>query len=196
MRYSFLILAIFSLLLISCSDIPERGKKILGTNYKFTNQNELEIELDSLLKNKITLMGFIYTHCPDICPMTTHNMYLTQKLIDENNIKNLRFILVTFDPIRDNPSVLKSFASVRDIDTNRWNLLTGEPESVRRFNKMMGINSIAADSSYSEDGELNYYIIHTDRITLIDKDGFIRSEYKGSLADPQLIFDDIKKIGE
>ncbi len=196
MKPHLLIFLIALSVFYSCGERLPVGKKISGTNYSFTNQDSLSVKLDSVIQNKVTLFGFIYTHCPDICPMTTHNLYLTWKKLVENNITEVQFILVTFDPERDTPSTLKNFGRVRDIDFGDWNLLTGDTKTVNQFNRMMGIKAIPDDSTYNDDGELSYYVIHTDRITLVDKQGRIRAEYKGSTVDPQIIFEDVKYLGE
>lgn len=195
MKKLFLTLLLFVVSFHSCSERLSIGKKISGTNYTFINQENVEVKLDSLLKNKITLMGFIYTNCPDICPMTTHNLFLTEMKLTSVGINNVQFILVSFDPERDTPSALNDFARIRELDLSSWTLLTGEKQVVFRFNKMMGIKAIPADSSYTDDGILNYYVIHTDRITLLDERGRIRAEYKGSTVDPQTIFEDVKYLG-
>lgn len=180
----------------SCSERLNIGKNISNSDYKFINQDSVEVKLDSIIQNKITLIGYIYTHCPDICPMTTHNLYLTEQKLKADGINNVQFVLISFDPERDTPSVLKDFARVRDLDLNTWDLLTGENNSVKRFNSMMGVKAIHADSTYTEEGLLNYYIIHTDRINLIDQKGRVRAEYKGSTVDPQIIFNDVKYLGD
>ena len=196
MKKLFLILMIAASILYSCNERLGIGKNISNSNYTFINQDSLDVKLDTIIQNKITLIGYIYTHCPDICPMTTHNLYLAEQKLKAEGINNVQFILVSFDPERDTPSVLKDFARVRELDLRKWVLLTGESKVVNRFNIMMGVKAIPADSTYTEDGMLNYYIIHTDRITLVDQKGRVRSEYKGSTVDPQLIFEDVKYLGD
>jgi cytochrome oxidase Cu insertion factor (SCO1/SenC/PrrC family) len=58
-----------------------------------------------------------------------------------------------------------------------------------------GIKAIPADSSYDTDGELSYNVIHTDRISLIDQEGKLRANYKGSTANIDMILEDIKYLG-
>ena len=60
----------------------------------------------------------------------------------------------------------------------------------------MEYKAIPTDSSYDEDGELSYSIIHTDRISLIDQEGKLRANYKGSTANLNMILEDIKYLGE
>ncbi len=45
-----------------------------------------------------------------------------------------------------------------------------------------------------DNGGFTYSFIHTDRITLIDKESRIRKEYKGSIVDEKEIIKDIESI--
>ncbi len=82
-------------------------------------------------------MGFIYTHCPDICPMTTHNMALTEERLNEEGIDDVLFVALSFDPERDSPEVLTKFAEIRDIKFDNWIFLTGDEittkDALKRF---------------------------------------------------------------
>jgi len=58
----------------------------------------------------------------------------------------------------------------------------------------LGVKAIPSDSSYDDYGELSYNVIHTDRISLIDQEGRLRSNYKGSTANLDMILEDIKYL--
>ncbi len=106
----------------------------------------------------------------------------------------VKFVVISFDPNRDTPSVLKKFAEIRDITFNNWTLLSGDDKNTKEVMLKFGIKAIPADSSYDDDGELSYNVIHTDRISLIDQDGRLRSNYKGSTANLEMIYEDIKYL--
>ena len=57
---------------------------------------------------KVVVLYFGYTHCPDECPTTLANMAsVLQKL--GARARDLRVLFVSVDPLRDVPSVLKSY---------------------------------------------------------------------------------------
>ena len=141
-------------------------------------------------------MGFIYTHCPDICPMTTHNMYLTEKKLNESGIEDVKFIALSFDPDRDSPNVLKEFAEIRDLDFNSWTLLTGEKSTVNELLKRFDVKAIKTDENIDEEGNPEYSMMHTDRISLVDQTGKLRKNYKGSTLNIEEIINDIKILEE
>ena len=141
-------------------------------------------------------MAMVYTHCPDICPMTTHNLQLVQKRLPDDIKDNIKFVIISFDPNRDTPAVLKKFAEIRDITFDDWTLLSGDDQNTKEVMLKFDIKAIPADSSYDDDGELSYSVIHTDRISLIDQDGRLRANYKGSTANLDMILEDINYLGK
>ena len=60
----------------------------------------------------------------------------------------------------------------------------------------MNILALPGDTTKTESGSIVYFFTHTDRITLIDKDGRIRNEYRGSKANIQAVVNDIKTLGD
>lgn len=181
-------------LLTACYDHFPLDQDIARTQNEFLNQDSAEVKFPEITKGKITLMAMVYTHCPDICPMTTHNMYLVEQRLSENALAQTRFVVITFDPNRDTPSVLKKFAEIRDISFDRWYFLTGNQNNTNEVKLKFDVKSVEADSSYDDDGNLNYYVIHTDRISLIDQDGKLRKNYKGSVADINEMIEDINYL--
>ena len=161
------------------------------TQNTFLNQDSVEVQFPKIIKDKITLLAMVYTHCPDICPMTTHNMHLVEQKLPDDLKDKVKFIVISFDPNRDTPAVLKKFAEIRDLSFNSWTLLSGDEQNTKEVMLKFGIKAIPADSSYDTDGELSYNVIHTDRISLIDQQGRLRSNYKGSTANIEMIIEDI-----
>ena len=180
----------------SCYEHFPLDQDITRTQNTFLNQDSIKVEFPKIIKDKITLLTMVYTHCPDICPMTTHNMYLVQKKLSDDLLDKVNFVVVSFDPNRDTPAVLKKFAEIRDLTFDKWTLLSGDEQNTNEVMLKFGIKAIPADSSYDDDGELSYNVIHTDRISLIDQNGRLRSNYKGSTANLDMILDDIKYLGE
>lgn len=187
----------FSLVFITgCYQHFPLDQDITRTQNTFLDQDSVKVKFPKIIKDRITLMAMVYTHCPDICPMTTHNMQLVEQRLPDELKNKVKFVIISFDPNRDTPAELKKFAELRDINFNNWFLLSGDMNNTKEVMLKFDIKAIPADSTYDEDGELSYSIIHTDRISLIDKDGRLRSNYKGSTANLDMILEDIKYLGE
>jgi len=195
-KFSFLITIFTILILLSCQSKFPLDKDLTKKNYTFFNQDSVQVIFPDIIKNKVTVIGFIYANCPDICPMTTHNMYLTQQKLKKNAIDNVLFVSVTFDPDRDFPSVLKKFGEIRDIDFNNWVFLWGDKKNTGSILKRFDITALKNDTTYFDDGELTYSVMHTDRISLIDNESRLKKNYRGSKVNLEELYNDIIKLGE
>jgi protein SCO1 len=64
------------------------------------------------LAGKWSFLFFGYTRCPDICPLTLQTMQWTADRIRQNGEgDNLRFVFISVDPARDNLGYLKEYVS-------------------------------------------------------------------------------------
>ncbi|MCW9066543.1 MAG: SCO family protein [Ignavibacteriaceae bacterium] len=187
-------LSVTLLLSLSCKENLPLDKDLTKKSYSLINQDSVEVIFPENIIGHITVMGFIYTHCPDICPMTTHNMYLVQKRLNEEGIDNVKFIAISFDPDRDTPEVLTKFAEIRDLDFNSWTFLTGQKNTVDEMMKRFDVKAIKTDERIDEEGNPEYSMMHTDRISLIDKQGRLRKNYKGSTLNLEELINDIKTL--
>lgn len=190
----FIILLLFVFASGCNNPLPEE-KKINGT-FTLLNQDSSEVNFPDRFKGKILVTGFIFTNCPDICPMTIHNMQLIQKELAKEKIKNVEFAAVSFDPLRDTPEVLSKQAELREVDLSNFNFLTGNKNRIDSLLDAMNIFAFTDDTTYTESGEPVYFFVHTDRITLVDQQGSIRKEYSGSKINIDEIISDIKYLGE
>ena len=190
----FVILSLLFLLSISCRDNLPLDKDLTKKSYPLINQDSTEVIFPENIIGHITVMGFIYTHCPDICPMTTHNMYLTEKKLKDKRINDVKFVAISFDPDRDSPEVLKQFAEIRDLDFKTWTLLTGDKNNITDLLKRFDVKAIKTDESIDENGNKEYSMMHTDRISLVDEKGILRKNYKGSTINIEEIVNDIKSL--
>ena len=182
--------------LTGCYEHFPLDQDLTRTQNTFLNQDSVKVQFPKIIKDKITVLAMVYTHCPVICPMTTHNMFLVEEKLTDDLKNKVKFVVISFDPNRDSPAVLKKFAEIRDLSFKSWTLLSGDEQNTKEVMLKFGIKAIPADSSYDENGELSYNVIHTDRISLIDPKGKLKANYKGSTAKIETILEDIKYISE
>lgn len=182
------------ILIVSCKDNLPLDKDLTKKSYQLINQESANVTFPDVIKGHITVLGFIYTHCPDICPMTTHNMYLTEKKLKEQGIDDVKFVGISFDPDRDTPEVLTKFAEVREISFKNWMLLTGNKEIIEDLLRRFDVKAIKTDQTVDEEGNPEYSMMHTDRISLVDENGILRKNYKGSTLNLDEIIEDIKTL--
>ena len=74
-----------------------------------------------------------------------------------------RFLLISIDPERDTPEVLRRYAARMGLDPVRWTLLRGRAEDVRELGAALGV----AYGKTAAQGEL----VHSKFVTLLDRQG-------------------------
>lgn len=191
---SILVLIIFFLIAVGCKEELPIERDLQNYHYRLVNQDEHRITFPENYKGKIVLLGLMFTNCPDICPMTTNNMFRIQQRLQQEKIYDVEFISLSFDPQRDTPFILKQYAEIRDINTEQWDFLTSNQNIVDSLKKVLGFMALAGDTSFTPEGKPYYFFVHTDRISLIDQESRIRRNYQGSVIDLEQIISDIKTL--
>jgi|SRR5699024_3410116 len=107
--------------------------------------------------------------------------------------QHLQLVLISVDPIRDNPERLRQYCDKFQLDPRKFTLLTGDSTTVYSLMGEIGIqtNIIPADSTGKNMG---YMFTHTNQINLFDRQGRIRGEYGGSMVPPENISEDLEKL--
>jgi cytochrome oxidase Cu insertion factor (SCO1/SenC/PrrC family) len=85
------------------------------------------------LIGKVWIASFIFTHCPDECPLMTAEMARFQS--DLADFADLRLVSISIDPDRDTPAVLAQYAERFDADPDRWFFLTGDKGAIYQLAK-------------------------------------------------------------
>jgi protein SCO1/2 len=190
------VVGIIVLNLFSCGDDFPIIEDLSKPSYILINQDSLNFRFPDDLKSKLVVMGFIFTNCPDICPLTTNNMRLIQERLKGEQVQDVEFVSLSFDPETDKPSVLKKFGEIRDLDLSNWVFLTGEKDDIKSIIKNAGVFAVPGDSIKFDNGEKIYLYVHSDRISLLDKSGRIRKNYSGSKANVEQIVKDIITLSD
>ena len=141
--------------------------------FQLINQNG-----DTITNNdytgKIYIADFFFTTCPGICPKLTKHMKILEDLYSNND--QIKFLSHTVMPWYDSVSVLNEYGKRYDIESEKWNLVTGEKEEIYRVAR----DGYFADNSFKAQESVNEFI-HTENFYLIDKSGKIRGVYNGTL---------------
>lgn len=195
MRIKKLILILIVIFIFTnCSEDFEIVEDLSNANYQLLNQDSSQVNFPDLIKGKVAVVGYIFTNCPDICPLTTNNMRLIREIIEEENMKNVELVSISFDPEIDRPSVLKKFSELHGVNFNNWEFLTGEKSVIKDLIKDIGVVAFVGDSTTFDDGSKSYYYIHTDRIQLFDEEGRVRKNYLGSKVNVKEVAEDVKRL--
>jgi len=163
-----------------------------NVQFDLVDQNGSLVTFPDDFRGAPVVMGFIYTHCPDICSFITANVSKVHNEMSDPG--NTQFILVTFDPNRDTPDVLKGYADAFDMDREPFQFLTGEPEVIDQLMRRVGVRTQESYSREVEDNERIYFLNHSDKILLIDGQSRLIFDYGGSMTPPKIIIEDLEKL--
>src|SRR5258708_39867719 len=65
----------------------------------------------SAQQGKVVVLSFLYTHCPDVCPLTAEQFRQAQQKLTADERERALFLAVSVDPRQDTPEAVQAFAS-------------------------------------------------------------------------------------
>jgi protein SCO1 len=84
------------------------------------------------------------------------------------------------DPNFDSAEILKSFAQKNEAKDGKWFFLTGDKKAIYDLGIKGYKVSVADASAYDKNVSIDETFIHTEKLLLIDKEGYIRGFYDGT----------------
>jgi len=133
------------------------------------------------LKDKITLVFFGYTSCPDFCPDTLARANNIFKRLDNSNIQ---LLFVSIDP-KDDLDVIKKYVEYFNKDFIGVSI---NDKNIKKLVKETGVYAKKVSST----GSIDFYD-HTGAIFLINRDSKLMGLYTPPIKD-DLIISDLKRI--
>ena len=141
--------------------------------FSFVNQNGDTITQKDYL-GKIYVANFFFTTCTGICRSLSLNMKLLQEAFKDDS--EILLLSHSVTPDIDSVSILKKYAENYGVDSNKWNLVTGNKEGIYKLAR----TAYFSDEDFVKTKEASEFI-HTENFLLIDQQGRIRGVYNGTL---------------
>ena len=133
----------------------------------------------SSLRGSVVAMAFLYTRCPDVCPLTAAKFHAAQTQLG-GDASRVRFIAVSVDPEGDTPAAVKAFSTAHDLKDN-WHYLIGPRAALAAVWSAYGVGAFAAPTGTNVD--------HNDAIYVIDAKGREREVVHSDIALKDLVAD-------
>lgn len=126
-------------------------------------------------RGNVVVLNFVYTNCPDVCPLHAERIAELQGMINQTPMKAVvEFITITTDPKHDTGAVLRGYGQAHGLDPVNWIFLTAAPDqpedSTRKIAESYG-------PKFTESGEgmqMHGVVTH-----VIDQDGRLRARFHG-----------------
>jgi protein SCO1 len=124
------------------------------------------------LRGRVLLVDFIFTSCPDVCPLMTEQLSALRKQLPEH--APIQLLSFSVDPEHDTPARLAQFAAQHGALRDDWWFLTGPLDELKRvvvqgFKQAMEVQPTAAGQPAN--------VLHGTHFVLVDQSGEIRGFY-------------------
>ena len=103
----------------------------------------------SQFEGKVVVVAFLFTRCPDICPVVSANLAFIAQELGELHGTSVQIITVTVDPWTDNSTVLGNYADVRGLS---WPHLTVDVEDLEPVWMNFDVGLATYDTDVDSDG--------------------------------------------
>lgn len=131
------------------------------------------------LRGKPLVISMFYTSCEYVCPMLVDTIERDEQALTAGERAQLKTLLVTFDPDRDDAATLKTTAQKRNLDPARWTLARTDAATVRKLAAVLGIQYRKL-----ENGDFN----HSTVAVLLDTEGrVVASTNKMGAVAPEFV---------
>jgi protein SCO1/2 len=158
----YLLAVILAALLLGCDRGPSfRSTDITGADFgkdlQLVDHNGQPRSLGDF-RGKVIVVFFGFTHCPDVCPTTLAELARALEKLGADGDR-VQVLMVTVDPERDTPQVLKQYVTALD---PRFLGLTGDADAIartaREFKVFYQKSPGATPEAYSVDHSSGSYV--------------------------------------
>ncbi|MFL5592568.1 MAG: SCO family protein [Ktedonobacteraceae bacterium] len=149
-------------------------------NFRLTDQFGRPVSL-AQFKGKPVVLTFLYTHCPDQCPLTAEKLHAVMLSLG-SDAQRVGVVAVSTDPKRDTTAAALNFSQVHRMQ-NYWHYLLGTESELSPVWSSYSV--YAAPTPTSTGGS----VAHTTAVYVIDKQGRERVFFGEDFTSGQLTKD-------
>ncbi|HYL43774.1 MAG TPA: SCO family protein [Ktedonobacteraceae bacterium] len=149
-------------------------------DFRLTDQFGRTVSL-SQFKGKPVIVTFLYTHCPDQCPLTAEKLHAVMQNLG-SNAQNVAVLAVSTDPKGDTTASALNFSKVHKME-NYWHYLVGTHDQLSPIWSSYSVYAAPAPSSTGGS------VTHNTAIFVLDKQGHERVYLDETASIAQLTTD-------
>lgn len=164
--------------------VERREVQVPINDFSLTDQSSRPFQFRQL-KGSVVLVTFIYTTCPDVCPLITAALRQAQSGLKTEERKTIFLLSITTDPEIDSPKVLTDYAKRHGADLANWAFLTGNENELKKVWKNFGVGV---------NRKARGLVDHTPLTAIVDGRGRMRFAYIGPTPDSKLLLKDARAL--
>jgi len=129
-------------------------------------------------RGKLVLVTFLYTHCPDVCPLITQNLNQALQMLGPKR-DDVRVLAVSVDPEGDTPKAVDAYAKAHHL-LPEFHYLSGSRPELTEVWKAYDVAAVASDPERVD---------HTAYTMLVDASGDGRVIYDSQVKAKAVVHD-------
>jgi len=199
-RYFILLLAVTAL---SCSQMKQEAPSCCSTKQHESPEPLPAVSGESLflldskwetyrndtlkfedLAGKPVVAAMIFTNCPSACPRIVADMKILEEGLTTAEREQVRFLLISMDPKRDNPEQMQKFASDHRLNPD-WIMIRSDRMATLEMANVLGVRINPLD-----DGGFD----HSNTIHILNKTGEIAYQQHGLALEPTELLKQIRTL--
>ncbi|MCL4545328.1 MAG: SCO family protein [Chloroflexi bacterium] len=143
------------------------------------------------LKGKVVALTFLYTHCPDVCPLIAGKLAQADNALGSDQSK-VELLAVSVDPKGDTPQTVAAFDQTHGLVQPNWHYLLGTESQLIPVWKSYYVGADAAEAP-SKAGSVSkpspQLVDHTAIVYVIDPQGHLRLAFDASFSVGDFVHD-------
>jgi protein SCO1/2 len=158
---------------------PQLGIKVPANILKLQSEHG---PVDVLTQdNKLRIIYFGFTHCPDVCPTSLAMLAMALNELSEQERSQLMPIFISLDPKRDTPDKMSQY-------THYFNPqiigLTPHPNQLEELSRLLGVYYRYVDMP---DSAMTYSVDHSSYFYLLDDKGQLLDQVAHTLSPEPIV---------
>lgn len=146
-------------------------------DFTLTDQSGRKVSMSDQ-RGKLVLVTFLYTNCPDVCPLITQNLNQALQMLGPKR-DDVRVLAVSVDPEGDTPESVDKYAKAHHL-LPEFHYLTGTRDELTQVWKDYDVAAVARDPELVD---------HTAYTMLVDRSGEGRVVYDASVKAKDVVHD-------
>jgi protein SCO1/2 len=146
-------------------------------DFTLTDQSGRKVSMSDQ-RGKLVLVTFLYTNCPDVCPLITQNLNQALQMLGPKR-DDVRVLAVSVDPGGDTPENVDKYAKAHHL-LPEFHYLTGTRAELMQVWKDYDVAAVARDPELVD---------HTAYTMLVDGSGGGRVIYDASVKAKDVVHD-------
>jgi protein SCO1/2 len=138
------------------------------------------VNIDSY-RGKAVLVTFLYTNCPDVCPLITANLRVALSMMSPKQVANTQIIAVSVDPRGDTPKAVAAFLKRHEM-TGRMQYLIGSAHELAHVWQEWNVGS-------EQDAQQPQLVNHTGLVYGISASGKLTTLYASNFKPSDIAHD-------